>query len=121
LDRGVADEAPKPANSVSRFLSDDFEVLNESSEPWAGKYDEARSEPAIRLKVIDVENRVTRICWLSEARKWDWTNPKIWRVIDGRQIKSLDSLIEILCYKAEAGSEEAELYEAPRFMFLAGG
>jgi len=110
-----------PADSRVRSLSDDFELLQESSEPWAGKYDEARSEPAVRLKVIDVESRATRICSLSEARRWDWTNPGIWRVIDGRQIKSLDGLIEILCHKAEAGSEEAELYEAPRFMFLAGG
>jgi hypothetical protein len=119
--RGAADGLQKPANSGSRFLSDDFEVLNESSEPWVGKYDEAGSEPAIRLKVIDVENRGTRICSLSEARKWDWTNSRIWRVIDGRQIRSFEGLIEILCHKAEAGSEEAELYEAPRFMFLAGG
>jgi hypothetical protein len=58
---------------------------------------------------------------LSEARKWDWTDSTVWRIIDGRQIKSLDSLIEILCHKAEAGAEEAELYEAPRFFFLAGG
>ena len=119
--RGAADEALKPAGAGLRSLTEDFELLRDSSEPWAGKYGKARSEPQIRLKVIDVENRATRLCSLSEARKWDWTNPRIWRVIDGRQIKSLDSLIEILCYKAEAGSEEAELYEAPRFMFLAGG
>ena len=31
------------------------------------------------------------------------------------------SLIEILRHKAETGHEEVELYEAPRFMFLAGG
>ena len=77
--------------------------------------------PKISLKVIDVENGGEQICTLGEARKWDWTNSKIWRVIDGRQIKSLDSLIEILSYKAEEGLEEVELYEAPRFMLLAGG
>jgi hypothetical protein len=118
---GAADEVPKPARTVLRSSTKDFEVLRDSSEPWAGKYDKTSTEPRIRLKVIDVENRETRICSLSEAKKWDWTNPRIWRVIDGRQIKNLDSLIEILCYKAEVGSEEAELYEAPRFMFLAGG
>jgi hypothetical protein len=111
----------KPARSDLRFLSDDFELLKESSEPWAGKYGQASTEPKIRLKVIDVENRGTRYCSLSEARKWDWTDSTVWRIIDGRQIKSLDSLIEILCHKAEAGAEEAELYEAPRFFFLAGG
>ena len=121
LRRGVTDGPQKSSKSGLRALSDDFEVLKKSSEPWAGKYDEPRGEPAIRLKVIDVESRVTRICSLSEAKKWDWTNPRIWRVIDGRQIKSLDGLIEILCYKAEAGLEEVELYEAPRFMFLTGG
>jgi hypothetical protein len=102
-------------------LSDDFELLEESSEPWAGKYDEAGAEPTIRLKVIDLENRGARISSLSEAKTWDWTNSRTWRIIDGRQIKSLDNLIEILSHKAEAGFEEAELYEAPRFMFLAGG
>ena len=119
--RRVAEKPQKPAKSGLRSLSDDFEVLRKSSEPWAGKYGEARSEPTIRLKVIDVENRGIRICNLSDARKWDWTNPRIWRVIEGRQIKSLDSLVEILRYKAETGSEEVELYEAPRFMLLAGG
>jgi len=29
--------------------------------------------------------------------------------------------MEILRYKAETGCEEVELYEAPRFMLLAGG
>jgi hypothetical protein len=119
--RGVTDEPKEPAKLALHSFSDDFEVLRKSSEPWAGKYGEVRSEPKIRLKVIDVENRATRICSLNEARKWDWTNPRIWRVIEGRQIKSLDSLIEVLCHKAETGLEEVELYEAPRFMFLAGG
>ncbi len=119
--QGVADEPRKSVRSGIDSLSDEFELLENSSEPWAGKYGKTRSEPAIRLKVIDVENRGTRICSLSEAREWDWTNSRIWRVIDGRQIKSLEDLIDILCYKAEAGEEEAELYEAPRFMFLAGG
>jgi hypothetical protein len=111
----------KPDKSGPRSLSDDFEVLRKCSEPWAGKYGNARSQPRIQLKVIDVENRGVRICSLTEARKWDWTNRNIWRVIDGRQIRSLDRLVEILSHKAEAGLEEAEMYEAPRFMFLAGG
>ena len=114
-------ESQKPVNGAGHSLSDDFELLENSSEPWAGQSTKARTEPPIRLKVIDLENRGTRICSLNDARKWDWTDPKIWRVIDGRQIKSLDSLIKILCHKSDAGAEEAELYEAPRFMFLAGG
>ena len=119
--RRVANKPWNLAKSSLPSLSDDFELLEKSSEPWAGKYGEARREPEIRLKVIDVENKGERICTLGEARKWDWTNPRIWRVIDGRQIKSLDRLIEMLCYKAEEGLEEVVLYEAPRFMFLAGG
>jgi len=117
----IAMRPKKLARSGLPAISDDFELLEKSSEPWAGKYDKARREPKIRLKVIDVENKGERICTLGEAKKWDWTNPKFWRVIDGRQIKSLEGLIDILCHKAEGGAEEAELYEAPRFMFLAGG
>jgi hypothetical protein len=117
----VAIRPKKLARSGLPSLSDDFELLEKSSEPWSGQYGDVRNEPKIRLKVIDVENRGERICSLSEARKWDWTNPRIWRVIDGRQIKSSEDLIDILCHKAEAGAEEAELYEAPRFFFLAGG
>ncbi len=118
---GNGNGSKKPAGSRRRFLSDDFELLDKASEPWAGKYDETRGEPAIRLKVIDVESRGTRMCSLHEARTWDWTNSRIWRIIDGRQIRSLEGLLDVLCHKAEEGAEEAELYEAPRFFFLAGG
>ena len=52
---------------------------------------------------------------------WDWSNPEILRWIDGRQVTNLDSLVEILCYKAEKGYQEVQIYEAPRFMLLAGG
>jgi len=121
LHRAVGGESRSRGRRGVGSLSDEFELLKNSSEPWAGRHDEARGEPKIRLKVIDVESRVTRICSPSDAKKWDWTNPRIWRIIDGRQIKSLDGLFEILRYKAEEGSEEAELYEAPRFMLLAGG
>ena len=43
------------------------------------------------------------------------------RVIDGWQVTSMEMLFEIMCYKAEKGYKEVELYEAPRFMLLAGG
>jgi hypothetical protein len=69
-----------------------------------------------------MEKRATRIFYdLRELKEWDWANPAIWRLIDGRQITNLDNLIQILRYKAEKGFEEVELYEAPRFMLLAGG
>ena len=99
----------------------EFQVLKSALKPVAGKNSETRMDPKIRLKVIDMESRATRICELSELKKWDWGNPRIWRLIEGQQVTNLDSLIEILCYKAEKGFEEVELYEAPRFMLLAGG
>jgi len=71
--------------------------------------------------VIDVESNQTRICELHELEKWHWGNPRIERLIDGRQVTDLDSLLEILYHKAETGHEEVDLYETPRFMMLAGG
>jgi hypothetical protein len=89
--------------------------------PSTGKYNEKRGNPKIKLKVIDVENRTTRTCDFNETKEWNWDNPEIMRVIDGWQVTSMEILFEILCYKAEKGYEEVELYEAPRFMLLAGG
>ena len=68
-----------------------------------------------------VENRTTRICDFNETKEWNWDNPEMMRVIDGWQVTSMEMLFEIMCYKAERGYEEVELYEAPRFMLLAGG
>ena len=68
-----------------------------------------------------MESGATRICEFNEAKTGDWSNPEILRVIDGRQVTNLDSLLEILRYKAEKGYQEVELYEAPRFILLAGG
>jgi len=99
----------------------EFQTLRESVEARAGIYTGTQKELKIRVKVIDVENRTTVICDVNELKEWDWSNPEIWRLIDGRQVTNLESLIEILCSKAEKGYEEVELYEAPRFMLLAGG
>lgn len=115
------DQQKRHAKSRVLSLSVEFQALRNSVKPAAGKYSKTKMEPKIRVKVIDMENRATRICELSELKRWDWSNPRIWRLIDGRQVSNLDSLIEILCYKAEKGYEEVELYEAPRFMLLAGG
>jgi hypothetical protein len=95
--------------------------LQKAAEPWTGKQGQRKDELRIRLRVIDVERNETRICAMHELERWHWGNPRIWRLIDGRQITSLDSLFEILRYKAETGHEEVDLYEAPRFMMLAGG
>lgn len=81
----------------------------------------AQEDLNIRLKVIDVENGVTRVCPLEEAQTWDWANEDVMRLIDGQHIKSWDQLIEVLSRKADKGYQEVKLYEAPRFMVLAGG
>ena len=102
-------------------LRNDFLALKEFPEPWTGKHHETEDEPKIRLKVIDMENGTSRTCDLEEVKKWSWGNPRIWRLIDGRQVATFDHLMEILHFKAERGHEEIEIYEAPRFMMLAGG
>jgi hypothetical protein len=89
--------------------------------PSTGQYNEKRGKPGMKLKVIDVENRTTRTCEFNETKEWNWDNPEMMRVIDGWQVTSTEMLFEIMCYKAEKGFEEVELYEAPRFMLLAGG
>jgi hypothetical protein len=111
----------KHSQSGTSSLSAEFQALRNSAEPWTGKQGQRKDELKIRLKVIDVERKETRICDLHELQKWHWGNPRLYRLIDGRQVTDLDNLIEILYHKAEAGCEEVDLYEAPRFMMLAGG
>jgi len=114
---------PPKGHAKSRVHSPsvEFQALKNAVKLVADQNREPNVVPKIRLKVIDMESRATRICELSELKRWDWSNPRIWRLIEGRQVTNLDSLIEILRYKAEKGFEEVELYEAPRFMLLAGG
>jgi hypothetical protein len=107
--------------SESPSLSGEFQALQKAAEPRTGKRGQRKDELRIRLRVIDVERNETRICPLHELERWDWSNPRIWRLIDGRQITDFDHLLEILRYKAETGHEEVALYEASRFMMLAGG
>lgn len=119
--QGSTDQQKGHVRSRASSLSVEFQALRNAVKPVAGRHGETKREPKIRVKVIDMESRATRICELGELKRWDWSNPGIWRLIDGRQVTNLDSLIEILHYKAEKGLEEVELYEAPRFMLLAGG
>jgi hypothetical protein len=119
--QGSTDQLRAHAKSYILPLSVEFNVLRKSVEPKAGQYRGIQRWPKIRLKVIDMENRTTIIDDLNGLKKMDWSNPEIWRLIDGRQVTNLESLIEILYSKSEKGCEEVELYEAPRFMLLAGG
>ena len=75
----------------------------------------------IRLRVLDGEFKETRIVDIEEARTWDWKDPSVWRVINGWQVNSFDTLVSILRQKQEKGAEEVELLEAPRFSMLSGG
>ena len=107
--------------SGSPSSSLEFQALQKAAAPWAGTRGQRKGELKIRLRVIDVERNETRIFELHELEKWYWGNPRIERLIDGRQVTGLDNLLEILYHKAETGHEEIDLYEAPRFMMLAGG
>jgi len=75
----------------------------------------------MKLKLTDVETDQSRYITLEEAKAWDWNNPEIWRVIGGWQITSYDSFLAMLARKAESGVREVQIFEAPRFMALAGG
>ena len=110
-------DTDKPRDPIAAY----FQALERYSEPWAGKDIQRKKEINIRLKVIDMESGRTKICELNETKTWDWGNPERMRLINGRQVNSFDSLMEILCYKAEKGYQEVEIYEAPRFILLAGG
>ena len=98
----------------------DFEAFNNLLEPWRKTQPKADAKMG-KLKVIDMEDGGVRLCEFDEAKTWDWDNPTIMRIVDGRQITSWDKLIEISSYLIEKGCQEVELYEAPRFMMLAGG
>ena len=119
--RNLTDEHQEHTRSVSPSLSVEFEALRESVEPRAGKQTKGQCELKIRLKVVDAERNQTRVYSLQEVEKWSWGDPQLCRLVDGRQVTSFDSLLAILGQKAEAGWEEVELYEVPRFMILAGG
>jgi hypothetical protein len=75
----------------------------------------------IRLVLLDRETGEEKVCTLDEAETWDWSNPEMWRIVNGWQITSFDGLLQLLTMKAERGVEEVEILQAPRFMMLSGG
>lgn len=115
------DETSEHTESNLSHCSVDFQVLKKLADRWIDPATEARGEPQIKLKVIDMESGASRVCDFNEAKTWDWNNQGMMRIIDGQQINSFDRLIEVLYNKAEKGYKEVELYEGPRFMLLAGG
>lgn len=117
--RGYIGRSKRKAKPGIAQRSVDLRTLGKLTEPWAGR--RLKAEPKINLKVIDMETGNVRVCPLAEAKRWDWSNPEIMRVVGGFQVTSWDKLVEIASYKAERGYQEVELYEAPRFMLLGGG
>jgi len=107
--------------SAVRHYSVDFQAFWKLVEPWKGIDYQSQPNPEISLTVIDMESGENRVCQLEEAKTWNWDNPELMRIIDGFQITSWDKLIEVVSFKAEKGHKEVRLYEAPRFMMLAGG
>jgi len=98
-----------------------FKEMEELLKPLSEKSTKAKDELTISLEVIDAESGKVRPCSLDEAKSWDWEYYHTMRIINDRQVKSFDHLIDVLCHKESKGYKEVILYEFPRFMFLSGG
>jgi hypothetical protein len=98
-----------------------FRALESQVEPWADVEPLPETALHIRLRVINVETGENRVYSLAEVKQWDWGDRETVRQIDGIQIDSWAKLVKVLSYKAMSGHHEVKLYEAPRFMVLAGG
>jgi hypothetical protein len=120
-DRGDISASQQPVNNHAGDLRAYFQALESQIEPWADVKPLPEQDLQVKLMVINVETGESRVYSLEEARAWKWGNPDTVRQIDGIQIDSWDKLIQVLSYKAESGHQEVKLYEAPRFMVLAGG
>ena len=105
----------------SADLKKDFQTLESQVEPWADVVPLPDRDLQMRLVVINVETGENRVYSPADARTWDWDDSETVRQIDGIQIDSWDKLRKVLSYKAKSGQQEVKLYEAPRFMVLAGG
>ena len=75
----------------------------------------------IRLMIFDGETREKYMIGIAETAAWDWKDPSVWRVINGWQINSYDSLVSVLSQRQRNGTEEVEMLVAPRFSMLSGG
>jgi len=118
--RGYIDEPQDKAKSGAIQPSVDLRAFKSWVEPWAGEH-KPETGLEIKLKIIDMESGETRTCELEETKDWDWSDTTTMRIVDGRQVTSWDKLVELASYKAQKGDREVKLYEAPRFMLLAGG
>lgn len=119
--RGYLGQSKGQAPSGASQVPINFQALEKRLNPWKDAENTPSNEPEITLKVVDLETKNERFCQADETKTWDWNNPKVMRIIDGRHITSWNNLCEILKYKAEKGYHEVELHEGPRFMLLSGG
>ena len=108
-------------NNHSGDLQAYFHALENQIEPWAHTDLLSEQDLKVKLRVINVETGENKMYPLSEVKQWDWEDPETVRQIDGIQIDSWEKLVKVLSYKVESGHEEVKIYEAPRFMVLAGG
>ncbi len=96
----AAFEAPAPEPQVTKGDGD----VKESD-----KYE-------ITLTVFYKETGERKTVTLGEAAKWDWENRQKVRSIGPWHIYSFQRLLDVLASKAEEGSGEFELIEAPFYM-----
>ena len=95
-------------------------MADKTENPSVGAPGQAESLPRIRLKVLNRETNESRYCEIEETKEWDWSNPEMWRVINGWQVTSYGMLVFMLRRKEESGLEEVTLQEIPAFMMLNG-
>lgn len=93
--------------------------VNQAAE--AGRETMEEKARKVRLILLDRETGEERVCTLDEVETWDWTDPEIWRIVNGWQIASFGELVYLLSLKADKGVEEMQMLQSPRFMMLAGG
>jgi hypothetical protein len=105
----------------SADLQSYFQTLESQVEPWTDVEPLPESELKISLRLINVESGESSECSLEEVKQWDWNDSDTVRQIDGIQIDSWEKLVKVLSYKVATGHREVKIYEAPRFMVLAGG
>ncbi len=76
---------------------------------------------SMKVRVVYRETGESRYCTLDEAKRWDWANQDIWRIVSGWQITSFNGLLNMMHLKAQKGLDEVEILESPRCLLLAGG
>jgi hypothetical protein len=99
----------------------DFEILMKKIEPWKKLHESQNREFEMTLNLIDMEEGGNRDIDYREAKKWDWKNTQILRMIDGRHVTSWEQLLDILQFKSDRGDKKVDVYEGPRYMLLGGG